>query len=153
LNGQGSVRLLYQLPILLCPGMGMATRLSLRQSVELRGRQVVRLITRCVLYLFPGLFLIVILSQLTLEPSSGTRWIKVPDLQIISSEVVRQHFAAVIGLPASAILALWIVTLLRSQSGPIEFETAGFKFRGASGPVILWVLCFLAIAVAVRLLW
>jgi hypothetical protein len=37
--------------------------------------------------------------------------------------------------------------------GPIEFEAFGFKLRGASGPIVLWVFCFLSIAAAFQLLW
>jgi hypothetical protein len=42
---------------------------------------------------------------------------------------------------------------LEQTSGPIEFEGLGFKFKGASGPVVLWVFCFLAIAGAIKLVW
>ncbi|WP_341678432.1 hypothetical protein [Niveibacterium sp. SC-1] len=28
-----------------------------------------------------------------------------------------------------------------------------FRFEGTSGQVVLWVLCFMAIAAAVKLLW
>jgi hypothetical protein len=35
----------------------------------------------------------------------------------------------------------------------IEFEAAGFKFRGASGPVVLWIFCYLAIVTSIKLLW
>jgi uncharacterized membrane protein len=68
-------------------------------------------------------------------------------------EAVRDHFAALVGLPAAALAALCLVLVLEVKSGPIEFEGFGFKFRGASGEVILWVICFLAIATAIKLLW
>ncbi len=68
-------------------------------------------------------------------------------------EVVKEHFAATIGLPMAALLAAFIVVALRYAEGPIKFEGLGMKFEGASGQVILWVVCFLAIAVAIRLLW
>jgi uncharacterized membrane protein len=68
-------------------------------------------------------------------------------------EAVREHFAAVIGLPAAALGALCLVLVLEVKSGPIEFEGFGFKFRGASGEIILWVICFLATAAAINLLW
>jgi hypothetical protein len=68
-------------------------------------------------------------------------------------EAVREHFAAVIGLPAAALGALCLVLVLEVKSGPIEFEGFGFKFRGASGEIILWVICFLATAAAIKLLW
>ena len=68
-------------------------------------------------------------------------------------EVALAHFAATVGLPSAALAALCIVVFLESSSGPIEFEGLGFKFKGASGPIVLWVFCFLAIAAAIKLLW
>ncbi len=63
------------------------------------------------------------------------------------------HWPALVGIPMSAISAFCIVSLLRVTNGPIEFEGLGFKFQGASGPVVLWVVCFLALAAALTLLW
>lgn len=80
----------------------------------------------------------------TLTIWSGQTWL---------IEIAQQHFAATIGLPAAALVALCIVLFLEHTSGTIEFEGLGFKFKGASGPIVLWVLCFLAIAGAVKLLW
>ena len=67
--------------------------------------------------------------------------------------IIREHFAAVVGLPMAALLASFIVIALKYAEGPMEFEALGFKFRGASGQVILWIMCFLAITIAIRLLW
>jgi hypothetical protein len=63
------------------------------------------------------------------------------------------HFAATIGLPCAGLAALCIVVALENTSGPIEFEGLGFKFKGASGPIVLWVVCFLAITAAIKILW
>jgi hypothetical protein len=68
-------------------------------------------------------------------------------------ETISQHFAAAVGLPIAALAALCLVFLLESTAGRIEFEAVGFKFRGASGPIILWVIAFLAIAAAIKMLW
>ena len=65
----------------------------------------------------------------------------------------KKHFAAVIGLPSAALAALFVVAILEVTTGTIEFEGFGFKFRGASGPIILWVICFLSIAASIKLLW
>lgn len=67
--------------------------------------------------------------------------------------IALDHFAATVGLPSAALAALCIVIFLESTGGAIEFEGLGFKFRGASGPIVLWVFCFLAIAGAIKLLW
>ena len=66
---------------------------------------------------------------------------------------LEKHFAAIIGLPCAAIVAFAIVVFLRQTEGPIEFEAVGFKFKGASGQVAMWIACFLAIALAIWLLW
>ena len=68
-------------------------------------------------------------------------------------QVLNKHFAAIIGLPCAALVAFAIVVFLRQTEGPIEFEGLGFKFRGASGQVAMWIACFVAIALAIRLLW
>lgn len=63
------------------------------------------------------------------------------------------HYPVTVGLPMAAIAALALVLLLEYARGPIEFEGLGFKFKGASGPVVLWVFCYLAIAATIKLLW
>jgi len=68
-------------------------------------------------------------------------------------EVFRSHPGVVLGLPLAALAALCIVLFLEAKSGLIEFEGFGFKFRGASGEIILWVICFLAIVAAIKTLW
>lgn len=67
--------------------------------------------------------------------------------------IALEHFPATIGLPSAALAALCLVSFLESSSGPIEFQGFGFVFNGASGPIILWVICFLSIASAIKLLW
>jgi hypothetical protein len=68
-------------------------------------------------------------------------------------DIAREHFAATVGLPFAALAALSLVMILEFRAGKIEFEGFGFKFRGAAGPVIFWVIAFLAIASAIKLLW
>ena len=68
-------------------------------------------------------------------------------------EIAQKQFAATIGLPFAALAALCLVLILEFRAGKIEFEGFGFKFRGASGPIILWVMSFLAIAAAIKMLW
>jgi hypothetical protein len=68
-------------------------------------------------------------------------------------EIAREHFAATIGLPFAALAALSLVLILEFRAGKIEFEGFGFKFRGASGPIVLWVIAFLSITTAIKILW
>jgi hypothetical protein len=68
--------------------------------------------------------------------------------------VVYDHFAAIVALPFAGYGALALVLLLESRSDqPLEFMGLGFEFKGASGPIVLWVLCFLAITGCMKLMW
>jgi hypothetical protein len=69
------------------------------------------------------------------------------------AEFLRQHFPVTIGLPVAAVISLLLILVLRETTGKLEFEALGFKFRGASGPLVLWVLCYLAIELSIKLLW
>jgi hypothetical protein len=66
---------------------------------------------------------------------------------------LEKHYAGMVGTPMSAVTAYCIVTLLKVTNGPIEFEALGFKFRGASGPIVLWIFSFLAVGCIFHLLW
>ncbi len=68
-------------------------------------------------------------------------------------DILRDHFGAVMGLPGAALVAFVIVVFLQQTSGPIEIEGLGLKFKGAAGQVIMWTICFLAIAIAIKLVW
>jgi hypothetical protein len=68
-------------------------------------------------------------------------------------DVLREHSDAIIMLPEAAGIAIGIVVFLRQTDGPVEFEGLGFKLKGAAGQVIMWILTFLAIAGAIKLLW
>jgi hypothetical protein len=89
-----------------------------------------------------GLVVVVFLVQAAMLGSTGK-----------FDYLFHEHPAAMLGLPLIAIAALCLVLILRSTSGPIEFEALGLKFKGAAGPIIMWVITFLAMVVAVKLLW
>jgi RsiW-degrading membrane proteinase PrsW (M82 family) len=71
----------------------------------------------------------------------------------VFKKMVENHFAAAFGIVISFVTSLVLVLVLRVEEGPIEVEAFGFKFKGAGGPLILWVVCFLAFVTALRLLW
>jgi hypothetical protein len=64
-----------------------------------------------------------------------------------------EHFCTLVVLPFTAAGAFIVVGLLRVTLGPIEFEVTGLKFKGASGPILLWCLAFSTVTAAVKLLW
>ena len=49
-------------------------------------------------------------------------------------------------------ISLLVVLLLKFTAGNIEFEILALKFKGASGPVVLWILCFLATILGIYVL-
>jgi hypothetical protein len=73
------------------------------------------------------------------------------DVQFI--EIMYKHLAAVIGIPGAIITAFVLVNVLEQVSGPIKFSGLGFKFEGASGPVVMWVVVFLALVIGLKTLW
>ena len=61
-------------------------------------------------------------------------------------------FMPFVFIAAASILAFTVILALDiAVGGTIEFEIVGQKFRGASGPVVLWVLTFLSIMLGLRL--
>jgi hypothetical protein len=61
-------------------------------------------------------------------------------------------FMPFVYVAVAAILAFTVVLSFDiAVGGTIDFEFLGQKFRGASGPIILWILAFLTIMVGFRL--
>jgi hypothetical protein len=68
-------------------------------------------------------------------------------------EQLTTRIRAIVGLPLAVVVAFCVVSVLEAGSGPIEFKAIGFEFKGASGPIVLWIACFLAVISALWLLW
>ncbi len=66
---------------------------------------------------------------------------------------IQHHFVAAIGLPAASLASLGIVIVLRTVAGPIQLRALGFEFSGAAGPIVMWVMCFLSMAIALKMMW
>ena len=76
---------------------------------------------------------------------------------------LRDWFAATpaqnLGLPSAAISAFAIVTILLrafppspNANGSLAFKAFGLEFSGPSGPITLWLMCFLAFVFSLELL-
>lgn len=61
------------------------------------------------------------------------------------------HMGPGIAVPLAGLSAFLLVSLLEISSGPVKFEGLGIKLSGAAGPVIFWVICFLAIILGIRI--
>lgn len=69
-------------------------------------------------------------------------------------KVFETQFAATVLVPLSAISAACVVILLGvATGGDLSFEAGFLSFKGASGPITLWLACFLSMIAAVKLLW
>ena len=69
-------------------------------------------------------------------------------------KILEAHFAATVAVPLSAISSACVVLLLGvANGGDLSFEAGFLSFKGASGPVTLWLTCFVSMIAAVKLLW
>ena len=68
-------------------------------------------------------------------------------------ELIKENPRAIIGLPSAFLSSYCLVLVLEANSGKIEFEALGFKFRGAAAPIVMWILVFLAIVSGIAILW
>ena len=68
--------------------------------------------------------------------------------------IVEEHFPGMILVPMAALMALCVVWLLRWTAGELEFSMwKDMTLKGAAGPLMFWVVCFLAIVFSIWLLW
>jgi len=56
--------------------------------------------------------------------------------------IIKQHFAALFGIPTAAMIALAVVMLLKISAGPLEFEALRIKVKGAAGELLFWSSVF-----------
>lgn len=65
---------------------------------------------------------------------------------------IHPSFIPIIGAAFAAILSFTLVMALRIYAGPIDFEAGSVKLKGATGPIILWCICFLTVTYGLFLL-
>jgi hypothetical protein len=71
-----------------------------------------------------------------------------------AGRILQAHYPAAIGLPAAVLISFVVVALFRQAAGPIEIGVpGGFQLKGATGPVILWALCFFVTTWAIKEVW
>ena len=69
------------------------------------------------------------------------------------SAFVLQNYLIFFGMPYAAFFSYYLVSVLESSRGPIEVEFLGFKFKGAAGPLLFWILVFLSVLLGFKLFW
>lgn len=70
----------------------------------------------------------------------------------LATDFVLDNWKVILGLPFISLAAFIVVALFRQPSEPMEFSAIGLQFKGSAGEVVLWVLCFIAMVGAVKLL-
>jgi hypothetical protein len=69
------------------------------------------------------------------------------------THLIESQARAAVGIPWAGGASLVVVLILRTSFGTAEFKIFGVEFKGASGPTVMWLLCFLAEVLAMRVLW
>jgi len=64
-----------------------------------------------------------------------------------------EQLPTIVGLPMASTASVFIVLILRLSSGPIEFEIGPLKFKGGAAPIVFWILCYLSIALTIKMMW
>jgi hypothetical protein len=68
--------------------------------------------------------------------------------------LLTQHPGGTLGVAIAAISAFSVVAVLDVMArDPLEIKVLGFELKGAAGPVVLWVMCFLVIVLGGHVLW
>ena len=67
--------------------------------------------------------------------------------------VFHDHACAVLGFPISTLNSFVLVLVLQATSGPVEFKAFGVEFKGAGGPLVVYVFVFAVTVGAFKLLW
>lgn len=121
-------------------------------SVSEQSKELLTNLSGLVLFLLVGgliLYAIAVFLAYTLAPS----WLQPMKDALKGAEQMA------IGIPASAVAAYAVVTLLlhafppdSASGGAISFKAFGLEFSGPAGPTTLWFLCFMAFVVATKLL-
>jgi hypothetical protein len=63
------------------------------------------------------------------------------------------HIVVIMGLAGMGLSSVLLVAIFRQADGPIEVEAIGIKFKGGAGPIVLWIMAFLAMVGGSRMLW
>ena len=65
---------------------------------------------------------------------------------------IHPSFIPIVGATFAAILSFTLVVAFRIYAGPIDFESEKIKLKGATGPIVLWCICFLSVSYGLYLL-
>ncbi len=69
------------------------------------------------------------------------------------NNILEKHILVTIGIPLAIMTFATIVAIFEVQSGSVEFQIFDIKYKGAAGQIIMWVIVFLVIVAALKILW
>lgn len=69
------------------------------------------------------------------------------------NNILEQHILVTIGIPLAIMTSATIVAIFELQSGSIEFQIFDIRYKGAASQIIMWVIVFLVIVAALKILW
>ena len=69
------------------------------------------------------------------------------------AEVAKNHPVTIAGIPIAGCSAFVVIAFFGAVDGPIKVSIWGLQLEGASGPVVIWFVTVLALALAARVTW
>jgi hypothetical protein len=96
-----------------------------------------------------------ILALLVVGPMFLGFYITLPSLGADPDFVdfILRNYAVFFILPYIGCLAYFIVVTLEVTRGPVEVEVGTVKIKGAGGPILFWVIIFVAVTSVIKMFW
>lgn len=69
------------------------------------------------------------------------------------NEIAKSHPVVIAGIPIAGCSSFVVIAFYGAVAGPIKLNLWGLQIEGAGGPVLLWILCVLALALAAKMTW
>lgn len=73
-------------------------------------------------------------------------------IRLYFNDPIHPTFIPIAGGVFAASISFAIVMTLRHVSGPVEFKIAGSEYKGATGPILMWCICFISIVFGLHMM-
>ena len=68
-------------------------------------------------------------------------------------DILKSHWAAIVGIPVLAFFSLFLIFLTRIVSGEIKFKLGEAEISGAASEGLMWIFVFLSLVWGFSELW
>ncbi|WP_192349035.1 hypothetical protein [Algoriphagus sp. Y33] len=76
------------------------------------------------------------------------------EINPIYIQLYKDHFSAIVGLPAAAFISTFLILLLKiTEKEALEFSVLQVTFKGTSGEIVLWIFIYMTIVSSIKILW